>query len=200
MLATLSEQLASARARTRDELDGLRRHLEHVTAILASQQGLARLANERIQTELPAILHEAARAASLAAAGVRVEYDHGAVPALVLDPHKLLQILINLLANARESLLEVPPPRRGAIRIRTRVHGGRAVIEISDDGVGIPSASLPRIFEHGFTTKRDGHGFGLHVSALAAAELGGSLAGHSEGPGRGATFTLSLPLEAVRRG
>ena len=62
----------------------------------------------------------------------------------------------------------------------------------------IPASEFPGeldpIFNHGFTTRKDGHGFGLHSCALAAKELGGSLTGESAGPGQGATFTLTLPL------
>jgi signal transduction histidine kinase len=56
---------------------------------------------------------------------------------------------------------------------------------------------VTRIFQYGFTTRKDGHGFGLHSSALAAQELGGSLSVHSEGPGCGATFTLELPYHPI---
>jgi signal transduction histidine kinase len=69
----------------------------------------------------------------------------------------------------------------------------RVRIVVSDNGMGIEPELLTRIFQHGFTTRDEGHGFGLHSSALAAQELGGSLTAHSEGPGRGATFTLELP-------
>jgi len=61
--------------------------------------------------------------------------------------------------------------------------------------VGIPPENLTRIFAHGFTTRPGGHGFGLHSGALAAKDLGGSLSAHSDGPGRGAIFTLDLPVK-----
>ena len=70
----------------------------------------------------------------------------------------------------------------------------RIKIAVIDNGIGIPPENLTRIFNHGFTTRKDGHGFGLHSGALAAREMGGSLTAHSDGPGQGATFTLELPL------
>jgi len=200
MIATLSEQLTAERARIREELDGLARRLDQVTALLASQQNVAHPVTERALTELPELLHEAVRLAMLASAGVRVEHHHESVPAIALDPRKLLLILTHLLANAKDALLEAAVTGRGIVRIRTRVEGGAAIIEISDDGVGILGTALPRIFEQGFTTKPGGRGLGLHLSALAAAELGGSLSGKSDGPGRGATFTLILPLERASHG
>jgi signal transduction histidine kinase len=74
----------------------------------------------------------------------------------------------------------------------------RVKVSVMDNGVGIAPENLTRIFNHGFTTRKGGHGFGLHSGALAASELGGSLTAHSEGPGRGATFTLELPLQISR--
>ena len=65
---------------------------------------------------------------------------------------------------------------------------------VNDNGIGIPPENLSRIFSHGFTTRKEGHGFGMHSSALAAQELGGTLKAQSDGPGKGATFTLEIPL------
>src|SRR6202040_2390538 len=81
------------------------------------------------------------------------------------------------------------------LTVRVARDDGKVRISVMDNGIGIPPENLTRIFNHGFTTKKDGHGFGLHSGALAAKEMGGSLTVHSEGPGQGATFTLELPLE-----
>jgi signal transduction histidine kinase len=77
-------------------------------------------------------------------------------------------------------------------------NNNHVAISIIDNGVGIPAENLARIFNHGFTTRRDGHGFGLHSGALNARELGGSLNMRSEGAGQGAEFTLELPLQPPR--
>jgi signal transduction histidine kinase len=69
-------------------------------------------------------------------------------------------------------------------------------IKVADNGNGITPEHLARIFSHGFTTRKDGHGFGLHSCALAAQEMGGSLVVHSAGAGQGATFTLDIPFDA----
>jgi signal transduction histidine kinase len=110
------------------------------------------------------------------------------------EPHKILQIVVNLLGNARHAviasdrldkrlIIRVMPPAEGRIRL-----------QIEDNGAGIPVESQARIFSQGFTSKKDGHGFGLHMSAITAKGLGGSLSFTSEGAGKGATFTLELPL------
>jgi signal transduction histidine kinase len=73
-------------------------------------------------------------------------------------------------------------------------------IAVMDNGIGIPPENLTRIFEHGFTTRKEGHGFGLHNGALVAKELGGKLTAHSDGPGKGATFVLALPRHPREKG
>ena len=67
-------------------------------------------------------------------------------------------------------------------------------IAVIDTGIGISPENLTRIFAHGFTTRKDGHGFGLHSGALAAKELGGKLSVESAGLGQGASFVLDLPF------
>jgi signal transduction histidine kinase len=86
------------------------------------------------------------------------------------------------------------------IAVRTTSDGREVEIAVSDNGVGIPAENLTRIFSHGFTTRKDGHGFGLHSGALAARELGGALTAHSDGAGKGATFVLKLPLNPATPG
>jgi signal transduction histidine kinase len=71
------------------------------------------------------------------------------------------------------------------------------LISVEDDGDGIAPENLDRIFAHGFTTRKEGHGFGLHSCALAAKAMGGTLTAHSDGIGRGARFALNLPLSTV---
>src|SRR5437879_11120412 len=119
------------------------------------------------------------------------EYDSH-LPEISVDKHKVLQILVNLIRNAKYACDE---SGRKDKRLTVRVTNGddRVRIAVIDNGVGIPAENLARIFNHGFTTRKDGHGFGLHSGANAARELGGSLTVHSEGTGKGACFTLELP-------
>ncbi len=114
-------------------------------------------------------------------------------PAL-LDRHKVLQILINLLRNAKQALRDADRNDKQVILTITTTGEGRVRLAITDNGIGINQENLAKIFRHGFTTKKDGHGFGLHSGALAAQEMQGSLTAHSNGPGTGATFSLELPV------
>jgi signal transduction histidine kinase len=125
---------------------------------------------------------------------ITVVREFSPLPPIMVDKHKVLQILVNLIRNAQCALRDGgPPDKRMILRI---VPGGPGTVRISviDNGVGIPPENIVRIFGHGFTTRKGGHGFGLHSGALAAKQLGGSLTCQSDGHGTGATFTLELLL------
>ena len=133
-------------------------------------------------------------AASFSRHEVNVTREIADVPQLKTDRHKVMQILVNLLSNAKHALDLCDGDRRMTVRV-VQNQVGMIEISVMDNGTGIPAENLTRIFSHGFTTKKLGHGFGLHSGALAAKELGGTLSAYSAGPGQGATFTLTLPLE-----
>jgi signal transduction histidine kinase len=126
---------------------------------------------------------------------VEIIREFGAVPPMNVEKHKIVQILVNLVRNAKYACDE---SNRVDKRLTVRVSNGdgRVKILVIDNGVGIPPENLTRIFSHGFTTRKDGHGFGLHSGALVAKEMGGSLTVHSDGPDQGATFTLELPCQS----
>jgi signal transduction histidine kinase len=129
--------------------------------------------------------------------GITVERDFQELPAVRLDRHKLFETLMNLLGNARVALEDREGERKITVRIHPRAEG-RFAIQVDDTGCGIPPENLSRIFTFGFTTRPGGHGFGLHSSANAAAEMGGSITAASEGVGRGARFVLDLPCDPPR--
>jgi C4-dicarboxylate-specific signal transduction histidine kinase len=108
----------------------------------------------------------------------------------------VLQILVNLIRNAKYAMDESGKSDK-TLTVLIRANGKTSVkIQVRDNGTGVARENLVRIFQHGFTTKKDGHGFGLHSGANAAKEMGGKLTVHSDGPGTGATFTLDLPVAA----
>ena len=119
-----------------------------------------------------------------------------------IAPHcnspRVLQILVNLVRNANYACDESGRNDK-RMTVRVTVGAGQVQIAVIDNGVGIPAENLTRIFNHGFTTRKDGHGFGLHSGALAAQELGGSLSADSKGVGQGAMFTLELPINLATR-
>ena len=171
------------------------RNIEHIKEVVAMQQSYAKVSG--VFENLPAEqLVEDALAMNMGAFerhGVTVEKDFAPAPLVCVDRHKVLQILINLIRNAKYALDDA---KRSDKRLTISIAAGaeqNVRVTLTDNGIGISPENLTRIFGHGFTTRRDGHGFGLHSGANAAREIGGSLTAESEGLGRGATFTLELP-------
>jgi PAS domain S-box-containing protein len=195
-LTSLAQQLGGEQKRVLIELESLGTHIDHIKEIVEMQQTYARRAGLSEQLSAESLVEDAIRLNSAAfdRHGVRVIRDYGETPMLEVDKHKALQILVNLIRNAKYAMDE-PGATGKDLTLRIR-HDGAALAEISvcDEGVGIPPENLTRIFQHGFTTRKEGHGFGLHSAALAAREMGGSLIAQSAGTGLGARFTLSLPL------
>jgi signal transduction histidine kinase len=130
-----------------------------------------------------------ARFATRPAAAVR-EFE--ALSPVFTDKQKVLQILVNLVSNAKNAILEADRPNGRMILRIVRAATGRVRVEVIDNGVGIEGENLTRIFSHGFTTRKDGHGLGLHNAANLAREMDGTLTVESPGPGLGACFILEL--------
>jgi signal transduction histidine kinase len=124
---------------------------------------------------------------------IKLVREYSQMKPVLVDKHKVLQILVNLIRNAKHSFDHAGVTNK-QITLRITNQDDRMRIDIIDNGIGIPAENLIRIFNHGFTTKKDGHGFGLHSGALTAKELGGTLTAFSEGPGKGSRFTLELPI------
>ncbi len=194
-LETLGTHLDDQQSQLAEELRQLVQNVEHIKQIVAMQQSYARVAGVIETLPIAGVVEDALRIteSGMVRQGIHVVRDFHSVPPVSLDKHKTLQILVNLLRNARQAVEADSKPDKF---IHIRIHNGvvgRAFIQVQDNGVGIASANFTRIFSHGFTTKKNGHGFGLHLSALAAKEMGGTLRVESAGPGLGACFTLELP-------
>jgi PAS domain S-box-containing protein len=192
----LATELEREREESRQELERIAKNIEHIKEIVAMQQSYARVAGVTENLSPVELIEDALQldAAGLARHGVHVSREYGEVPPVTVDRHKVLQILINLFRNARQSLDESRPERKQLVIGIARNGHNTVKISVTDNGTGISSENLTRIFSLGFTTRRDGHGFGLHSGSLAAREMGGSLLAQSDGPGRGATFILELPI------
>jgi PAS domain S-box-containing protein len=200
-LAQLAEHLQGERTEVAQELDSLNASVEHIKQIVAAQQSFARVSGITEVVPPAELLEYALRIseASLSRHGVTVTREFLPVPTVKVQRQKVLQILVNLIRNAKESMNEGGhPTKRLAFGVRLSPEG-QVQISITDNGVGIAAENLTRIFAFGFTTKKQGHGFGLHSSALAAKEMGGSLVAQSEGVGHGATFTLELPAHTENK-
>ena len=195
-LAKLGEHLTTENAEMLREVDQLGRNIEHIKEVVTMQQDYAKVGG--LLEHLPAErLVEDAIAINMGGFerhGIKIKRDFSPAPPLRVDRHKVLQILINLIRNAKYALDDVERTDK-QITLSIAASGrGTVCLSVADNGVGISKENLTCIFGHGFTTRRDGHGFGLHTGALAARDLGGSLTATSDGPGHGAIFTLELPI------
>ena len=199
-LEQLADHLAREQTQALKEISSLAKNVDHVKDIVAMQQGYAKVSAVTETLKVTDLLEDALRmnAGALIRHDVHFfrEYEEH-LPEITVEKHKVLQILVNLICNAKQACDESGSPDK---RLTVRVTNGSDKVRIAliDNGIGIEPENLARIFNHGFTTKKEGHGFGLHSGALGAKEMGGSLSVQSEGRGKGATFILELPCQAQK--
>jgi two-component system NtrC family sensor kinase len=192
-VAVVAEAFAQYQQDANNNLEGLGGHFEHIKRVVAMQNAYARVRSAVEPTQVSALVAEAIE---LGCRRRDISLTVDIVPALSgvieIDRHRILQILVNLISNARDA---VNGRSSREIRITATREAEGLVIAVTDNGIGISQEQLQRVFSAGFTSKPQGHGYGLHSSALAARQLGGSLAVHSDGEGKGARFTLTVPIE-----
>ncbi|MCA8979118.1 MAG: hypothetical protein H6831_05960 [Planctomycetes bacterium] len=197
-IGAITEQMRTAQSGMAAELGSLVKGIEHIRTLVASQQDYVRNEDVIESVDLGAQLDRACEISSTAGGEhvtpVEIVRDYANLPEARTARHKLLEILVNLIQNARQAMCHAEVTER-VLTLRTeRCGDDRVRLSIIDTGVGIAAEHLVDVFNYGFTTKPNGHGFGLHAAANAATEIHGSLSVHSDGPGAGATFTLEIPL------
>jgi two-component system sensor histidine kinase ChiS len=193
----LATHLAADHEGLVEEIAHLEQSLQHLKGVVALQRGIASVAGSD-EVVAPAETAELAlrlTAPAIDDGSIAIERRLEVVPLLRTDKHKVLQILINLIGNARHAL-DSSDARSKVLSVTTERGAGTVRFVVADNGVGIPPDVRAKLFTQGFTTKSDGHGHGhgLHTSALLAKEMGGELSCASDGPGRGAAFVLELPV------
>jgi len=198
-LAQLESSMSNAQDDVRRELDELLQGLDHMMSLVQSQIGYANRTSAATWVRIENVVEQAitfatqARPASL---GMRIDREFEETASLSLERHKLLEILVNLLVNAFDSL-ELAEREDPHIVLRILQQEDTIAIEVEDCGVGIEPENLEQVFVSGYTTKPNGQGIGLHTCSLSSNDLGGVLVAESPGPGRGATFRLTLPARRV---
>ena len=196
-LAQLAEHLLKEQQTTLQELGSLHESVEHVKQCVAMQQGMVKAGGLQEPVALVDLMEQALtiNKTHLEELQIVVIREFADVPEVVVDKHQTLQILVNLVRNSAQAM-QVADQKVLTVRIFSSANVPNMVhLEVSDTGIGIAASNLTRIFSQGFTTKKDGHGFGLHSGALLAKNMGGSLTVTSDGVGCGATFHLTLPTE-----
>jgi len=193
-LLALSEHLAGNAQAIQIEMSAIDELLHHLREIVTAQQASAQLDSRYEPIDLRDLAESALLLQASQLSHIEVVRLYDEVPRVMTDRHKLLQILVNFLSNARDAVLASTSVSRRIV-IRLGRDGTHAVISIEDSGVGMSEEILSRLWRFGFTTKQSGHGFGLHNSANAAHAIGATLAAHSDGPGQGSKFELRVPLD-----
>jgi C4-dicarboxylate-specific signal transduction histidine kinase len=195
-LCQLAEHMDHEQAALLKEMDAIRSNIEHVKEIVATQQSYSQVGGATERVRVSDLVEDALRmnAGALTRHDAKVirQYEEN-LPEITVDKNKVLQILVNLIGNAKYACDESSEQEK-RLTLAVRKGDNRVQISVADNGVGIPPENMDKIFNHGFTTRKNGHGFGLHSSLAAARQLGGTLSAQSDGPGKGATFTLDLPL------
>ncbi|MCH7600469.1 MAG: sensor histidine kinase, partial [Myxococcales bacterium] len=195
LLAALARKMDDEQEAQMTCIARLEGFLNHVTEVIRAQQITSKAApiNYRIPVKDLFVDALAICSASHPVSDEELSEDYADIFSMVGDPNKILQILVNLIGNARDSMGECKD-RPGHLRLATReLPEDRIAFSVVDNGKGIDEQQIELIFQHGYTTKTDGHGFGLHSCATAAKEMDGSIQVSSEGVDRGATFSLILP-------
>ena len=195
-LNQLVEAIAVEQQGMSDELAQLSKSVDHIKDIVSTQQSYAGASTLLEPVNISALMDDALRmnAGALSRHHVTVVKAYAPVPEILGDKHRLLLIMVNLISNAKYAMDKLSErPRQITLAVES-VGDQTLKISVKDDGEGIPPENMARIFTHGFTTRKEGHGFGLHSCALAAVEMNGQLSAHSDGPGLGAVFTLTIPL------
>ena len=192
----IQKHLAREQKEILQEIHTLLANILHIKEIVAMQQDYSRVSGVIETLNIEDLVEDALRlnSGALDRYAIKLVREYSEMQPVAVDKHKVLQILVNLISNAKHAFDDSRGNEK-QITLRITNANDRVRISVIDNGIGIPAENLIRIFNHGFTTKKNGHGFGLHSGALTAKELGGTLTAFSEGTGRGSEFTLEIPLQ-----
>jgi PAS domain S-box-containing protein len=196
---SLAQHWIEERDRLLKEIASLQENVDHIKEIVTMQQSYATMVGVLEALDPKNLMEDAVRmnAGALARHDVSCARDFHPTPKIVAEKAKVLQILINLIRNAKYATDEA---RRTDKQVTLKIRAGepgRVQLVVQDNGIGIAPENLAKLFTHGFTTRSEGHGFGLHSSLIVAKEMKGDLTAQSEGIGKGATFILDLPAAAA---
>ncbi len=191
----LCKHLADRHRQAHSEIAQLKNFIDHAASIIQTQQSYSRDGASYEVASLPSVVKDAIliSSASLKKRHINIDFSSDTFEDFALDKHKIIQIVVNLLENAKDAITLSGRPD-GNIAVSVERYDDTAMIFIHDNGVGLSDETAERIFEYGFTTKSTGHGFGLHSARVSAEEMQGTLTVESAGPNQGAIFTLTIPI------
>jgi signal transduction histidine kinase len=198
-LVNMGDALEKDRLNFTQEIQNIAKHLDHVKEIVSKQQSISTVKGLKEKIFLHELIDDALQISGGESLQkyIKINKNYSENDFAFTDKSKITQIMINLIKNAGESILENTKNQTKEINISIQKNAFNESVDVSveDTGIGISDENISKIFTFGFTTKKDGHGFGLHSSVLAARELGGDLIAKSKGNGEGSIFTLTLPTQ-----
>jgi two-component system NtrC family sensor kinase len=193
-LIEISSVCATEQEAMLQELSTLKSRIEHINEVIRLQQSYATHTELLQKLDVTKMLDDAVamHAELFALYDIQVERQYENIPAVALNKSKMMQVLINLVKNGIESMISAGQPEP-KMTLAARIENDKLIVEVSDSGTGIDPANLGSLFRSGFTTKPNGHGFGLHFCANTISSMNGALTARSDGIGKGATFRIELP-------
>lgn len=180
----------------------IRKSLFHIQEIISHQEQWAHRPEFAFETDLAEVFQEVLllNQDRLDQAGIVTELQVEPKLELMLNKSKLTQVLVNLVRNAIQAMERTAGGARVLTLLARRLDDQSIEIEIQDTGCGMTDEVQASLFHHGFTTKENSQGIGLHYCANAVRTMGGAIAASSGGPGRGASIRIRLPEPGRIRG
>lgn len=198
-LFEVAEHLVKRKMEITENLNSLITNVKRVKEIIKSQQLYTKNEKHRDIVNISDVIENAIEInnAGLDRLKIEVIREYEDLEKITVDKHRLLQMLVTIIDNAQQALQESPNEPK-LLKIRTsKVDEKKIRIEVADNGIGIKPEDANSIFKQGFTTKPQGHGFGLHSCKLMANDLHGAISIHSQGINKGATIIVELPLTEI---
>ncbi len=181
------------------EIANINEKIQHIRDIVMAQQSLSRVNGIFEKVNLKDVMKTTIMmlGSQLSEKNIELQEEYSDVPEIYVDRAKLVQILVNIVQNAKDAILEdVTQKSKKFIKVIIKLSDNepdKIILRVEDNGIGISAENIKKLFGYGFSTKSNGHGIGLHSSVLTANEIGGKISVTSDGIGQGAQFTLELP-------
>lgn len=184
------------------EISELTINVGHIKNIITMQQSLGKIVGVTEEVDLIKLIEDALLLNRLLYENtdIKINCDYQFTGQVIIDRVKLLHVFVNLIKNSIDSLLKSDNPAKEIIIRVQKTDEEYFTIHVIDNGLGILADNITKIFAYGFTTKKSGHGYGLHASATFIQEMDGKLYAESEGLNKGATFVIILPIKPLSGG
>lgn len=195
-LENFSKNLQEAVNNIQSESKSMLKNVDHVKNVISRQQRYSKSINMNETIYVRELIDDAIQLGGerFEQRGISVQVNVPEDLAIFSDRHKLLQVIVNLISNARHALADIDQIENDRlIKIEASIHGPEFRFRVKDNGIGITEENKDKIFQYGFTTKVNGHGYGLHNSVLTVKGMGGDITFKSKGRNQGAEFIVTLP-------